>query len=155
MDYYLESQEVLRGEVVGETVIVRILGDYISDTEEYANFERIELEVGQEYLLILKQLDMGSDYQTEGSYYYVQNESNGAYQKEKESDVLYKRIVINISSMDVNFQEVVTSEADTIDYPSYKELVKKINKSTPVDPSHHKKELLSNLKANIESGFVT
>ncbi|MGI6361794.1 MAG: hypothetical protein ACOX05_05835 [Bacillota bacterium] len=158
-DYYVEPVETLRGTANNNPLTVRITGNYVFDeinVTATSSSDLLTLEVGEEYLLILTQYDLGGDYNTEGDYYSVQNCGTGAYQKAANDADSYVRVLTELNIATTDDQRDNTTENDTkLNYASYVQQIEKINQESPVDPSQHKKEYLSNLKENLKNGFLS
>lgn len=143
-DYRFEIKEVLKGKTQNKELVIRVLGgktqfgEVISTSLSLPMFEK-----NSPYLLFLYQPKMGGGSNTRGDYYYVLGQGQGVYTLDKDS------------------RHSLTSyrgqmEPDTsLNVHELKEDLKNNSLRYQHSPDDYRKRTLANLRANLDSGFLT
>ena len=139
-DYTVIPNSIFRGneKVLDDNEItIRIMGGTVKKLHMVAESEP-KLKPGNEYILFLTKPGMGSGYNTEGDYYYVNGAIQGTFEKVDEDKFISQ------------------SDGEAVIYPSkFSQKMKKINEQYPVDENIVKDTFLENLDRNYSSGFIT
>lgn len=122
-----------------DTIKVRVLGGQIGDLLIESDTSPI-IKKDDDVILFLYKPNMGSGYNTEGDYYYI----NGLYQ-----GVFYKNANNEFVSSDT-----FGNELETINLNEYQAKVKELDENG-FNIKYNDEIVLENFKRNLDSGFIT
>ena len=150
-DYYFEPKTVLRGEVDGSPISVRV-NEGVSGNLEVVNEISYDFEIGNEYMLFLYQPSYGGGFTTEGDYYYVTGSQLGVYKlnstQTRSNDKVYQSVIYSNESN-------IPNTASPISLSSFSAKVSQINETTPPQDDLDYQLFLKAQQENLESGFIS
>lgn len=137
-DYTVEVEDVLRGSLdTGEQIIVRVQG---GDSASGVGVEdSVQFALNDEVLLFLYQPKMGGSYNTEGDYYYVLGQSQGAYR------------ALDLTSYSNDEGKTI----DVADLQADLGAMTIAQKQNAENINRFYEEFLANQQKNLENGFIT
>lgn len=155
-DVTVRVDQVLRGDIaLNEHLSVRIEGGR-SGNRVLTVQEAPELRQGDDVLLFLYQPQAGGAYNTEGDYYYVMGLWQGAFTAENGIDSA-EDVSVNDSPED-SAVRYVRKDQTAVTLSSLKADLASLTpeeQKQAEDPGRIRREIVSNLQANLESGFIT
>ena len=137
-DYEIDVSEILRGELKGHRVTVRIQGGTAGGISEVYS-PGPELKLSEEYLLFLYKPARGGGFNTEGDYYYILGLTQGIFQ---------------IVSNSYETAEATVYKSQSGHEISYTRIVERATEY-PIDEFYFRTEYIENQKRNLKNGFIT
>lgn len=140
-DYYFELSEVLRGEKSsGDTISIRVEGGK-KGKWNVVNETDVGMKIGDEVVAFLYKVNVGGGYTTNEDYYLIVAGNQGMY-------------FIDENSNENIYKNTITNDSPLIWEKALYELTS-ISKEKPINYNWVYDEVINNLKANVETGFMT
>lgn len=166
VDHHVSVSRVLRGDAGCTSFTLRTAGGTVGEFT-YANDYSPQVSPGNRYVLFLFQPKIGNGAFTQGDYSFPTGESLGVYQQVSE-ELAGEALYLNVGKMMVEDNgtesiDLVPSDLaavggiteDYISLPTFADTMEAFNLTVPIDEFWWRKESLSNLEANLESGLIT
>lgn len=139
-DYTVEVVNALRGSLnTGEKITVRVQGEQTSNSSGVGVEDSVQFSLDDEVLLFLYQPKMGGSYNTEGDYYYILGQSQGAYQADGST----------------YYSNVVGEAIDVADLQDDLFSMSSEQKQSAENINRFYEEFIANQQKNLENGFIT
>ena len=152
-DYYVEVEDVLRGEPNDDDGLITIssMGGE-NDDEIWLNKDSI-LRVGQEYLFFLLKYAHGYGSFVENEHdYYIVGGCIGAFTAGNET--AKKEDGTEVPKYFTPYTPTSLC-SDPIEYLPFLDEIAEYNETNPVDPEYHDKQYRANMEANLAEGMIT
>ncbi|MDR1131176.1 MAG: hypothetical protein LBL15_02015 [Oscillospiraceae bacterium] len=153
-DYYIEPLEVLRGEPAEKSKPITVRARGGENDKMIVVNGNLSLIAGQEYLFFLDKPVTGGGYNTKGDYYYVSGGGSiGVFVASGDETRKNERG----SSVPKTFYPYEASVLNdkALDYLSFAAAIRSYNEGHPVDEMFIAERYYRDIKANLESGFIT
>ena len=137
-DYTISVKEVYRGKDVNE-VIVRQEGGQVGDQKIICENTPV-LDVGKEFIFFLYQPSLGVGFDTGGDYYKINGVNQGLFAVEETAGTM---MVVAEDGGEKTSLQTLAQEIEALD------------QEYPVNYNWEREEMIENMKANLESGFIT
>lgn len=167
VDYQFKLSQVFRGEAENGSVSVRVPGGKVDDFR-YTVLSAAPLACGESYILFLYRPHMGGDTLTEGDYYLVLGDWQGAYRwSDKAVQNAAAEEAVYVSTGPAKAEASVSSDnlrtaakeggitKDVISVPDFSRTMEAFNQTVPVNEYWFRDETLDNLRYNLETGFIS
>lgn len=139
-DYTVEVVNALRGSLnTGEKITVRVQGEQTSNSSGVGVEDSVQFSLDDEVLLFLYQPKMGGSYNTEGDYYYILGQSQGAYQTDNST----------------SYSNVAGEAIDVADLQDDLFAMSSEQKQSAENINRFYEEFIANQQKNLENRFIT